>query len=126
MLRWPRVLSGAWGLAPVSEKRAITGTGWPLKALALDSARAWLLPTKLPAAHTPLAPERRWPANLPVVASSWSTRAVGSASVDALPPGPWAQAASRAVQATARAVRGRDVGAHVVSPFLLVKNACSA
>ena len=39
MLRWLLALSGALGLPPPIEKRATTGTGWPLKADDTDSAR---------------------------------------------------------------------------------------
>ena len=59
MLRWLLALSGAFGLPPPTENLAITGTGWPLKADALDKARPSALPTNSPIAHTPLAPERR-------------------------------------------------------------------
>ena len=65
-------------MAPVKEKRSTTDTAWPLKAEELDSARACAVPTNSPVAQMSLAPERRWPANLPVVASSWLTWAVGS------------------------------------------------
>ena len=58
-LRWLRALSAAFGLPPPIEKRAITGTGLPLKADAIDSARPSALPTNSAVAQTPLAPERR-------------------------------------------------------------------
>jgi len=109
MLRWLLVLSGAAGLAPVSEKRATTGTGWPLKAEAVDSARPWAEPTNSPVAQIPLAPERRWPGNLPVVASSWFTRAVGSVLSAGPADGFWAQPAIRARAAAALAPASRRV-----------------
>ena len=59
MLRWLFALSGAFGLPPPTEKRAITGTGLPLKADDADSALPSALPTNSAIAHTPLAPERR-------------------------------------------------------------------
>jgi hypothetical protein len=59
MLRWPLVLSGALGLAPPTEKRTETGTGWPLNALEVDRPRASAVPTNSPVAQMPLAPERR-------------------------------------------------------------------
>ena len=77
-LRWLLALSGALGLPPPTEKRTTTGTGWPLKADAVDSARPSALPTKLPVAHTPLAPERRKPSNLPPTFSKVSTMRLGS------------------------------------------------
>ncbi len=69
-LRWDLALSGAFGLAPPTEKRTTTGTGLPLKAVAVDKARASAVPTNSPTAQMPLAPERRKPSNLPKVDSN--------------------------------------------------------
>jgi hypothetical protein len=77
-LRCDLVLSAALGLALPTDKRITTGTGLPLKAEAVDSARASAVPTNSPIAQMPLAPERRRPSNLPNVDSNWFKKVFGS------------------------------------------------
>jgi hypothetical protein len=56
MLRWPLVLSGALGLAPPTEKRTTTGTGWPLNA-----RRRWTGRARIAANCPQIRPWRRRP-----------------------------------------------------------------
>ena len=104
MLRWLRALSGALGLPPPMEKRATTGTGWPLNALDFDNARPSALPTNSPTAQTPLAPERRKPSNLPPRRSKVSTMRLGSTWAKAGAPN---EPAATPIRASRRPCEGR-------------------